>query len=101
MNWLQSTATGFLKLGTTVDYTIETYFSSGLIAGRDFEDADGGLEGTLTFAPGELSKTITVYVAPNAPVRHNSIITVGISNGVGATMPPIWLRWAEGRLSAE
>jgi chitinase len=42
--------------------------------------------GTLTFAPGEKSKTITVLVNDNPRVESNEVFAVNLSNAVGATI---------------
>lgn len=52
------------------------------LAGSDYEAASG----TLTFAPGETSKTITVNVLSDTVVEPNETFVVNLSNATGATI---------------
>ena len=51
-------------------------------AGSDYTTAGG----TLTFAPGETSKTVTVVVSGDTTFEPNETFTVGLSAPSGATL---------------
>ena len=82
----------------TVDYELGT-FSPLLWAGYDFQDDDGGTSGTITFAAGEVAKTLNVHISPNAFFNHNDRIYVELSNITGGATMPLTGGWAEGRLN--
>lgn len=68
---------------STSPVTVTYATSSGsATAGSDFV----GATGTLTFAPGETSKTITVVVLGDTATEANETFTVLLSNPVGATV---------------
>ena len=49
-------------------------------------DWSGTLSGTMTFNPGQNSKTVTVKVHPDWLDEANEVVTVTLSNPVGATI---------------
>lgn len=63
----------------TVDYATS---SSSALAGEDFLPAAG----TLTFAPGEQTKTITVNVVGDTVVEENEFFVVDLFNAQGAPL---------------
>jgi hypothetical protein len=65
---------------TTVDW--RATFSSASI-----DDFAGPLSGTLTFAPNELSKEITVLIAGDTRPEGEEAFQVTLSNAPGATLP--------------
>ena len=69
----------------SVDYQIDTG-SWNLIPGIDFYDDDGGLEGTIEFAPGERQTILDVHIDPWAPVEHRNKISVTIKNPVNGSV---------------
>jgi len=93
---LNQAATGTVS----VDYDMGT-FSPLLRPGTDFQDDDGGTSGTITFAAGEVAKTINVHIHPNAEFEHNDRIYVELSNIVGEASfaNGLPMAWAEGRLT--
>lgn len=93
---LNQAATG----AVTVDYDMGT-FSPLLRPGVDFQDDDGETSGTITFAAGEVAKTINVHIHPDAEFEHNDRIYVELSNIVGeaAFANGLPMAWAEGRLT--
>ncbi|MBS3025892.1 MAG: esterase-like activity of phytase family protein [Dolichospermum sp. DET50] len=57
-------------------------------AGTDYSAAPGNtLSGTLTFAPGQTSKTITFQTTSDTTAEANEKFTVTLTNPVGATIP--------------
>ncbi len=67
----------------TVTYTVQT--------GDNFPNATPGSDftaatGTLTFTPGQTSKTISVAIINDTEAESNENITVVLSNAVGATI---------------
>ncbi|APZ90438.1 Calx-beta domain-containing protein [Fuerstiella marisgermanici] len=75
------TRTGLLTGTTTVDYAVT---GSGATA-ADGTDFDGGLPaGTITFAPTETSKTITIDLAEDEIVEADEGFTVTLSNQADA-----------------
>jgi hypothetical protein len=67
---------------TTVDYTVA---GSG-VAAADAADFGGVLPGgTLAFAAGETSKTITLQIAGDVDIEENESFTVSLSNASGQT----------------
>ena len=64
----------------TVDYAVND--GSATTADNDYTDTSG----TLTFAPGETSKTITVDVTGYIPVESDETFTVDLSNPTNATI---------------
>ena len=93
---LNQAATG----AVSVDYALGT-FSPSLWPGEDFQDDDGGISGTVTFAEGEVAKTLNVHIHPNASFEHNDRIYVDLSNIVGGASfaNGLPMAWAEGRLT--
>ncbi len=63
----------------TVDYTT---VDGTALAGEDY----GAAQGTLTFAPGETSRTITVNIIGDDLREGNETLTVQLSNPVNATL---------------
>ncbi len=84
----------------TVDYELGT-LSQWLWPGEDFQDDDGGTSGTITFAAGEVVKTLDVHISPNAFFNHNDRIYVALSNLTGDAFLPLQGSWAEGRLNGQ
>ncbi len=75
----------------TVTRTGETFAASSAnwtVTGADAEDFAGGVlpSGTVTFAPGELSQTITLAIANDAVVEADEGFTITLSDAVGATL---------------
>ncbi len=69
----------------SVDYLIDTG-SWNLIPGPDFYDDDGGLEGTIEFAPGKRQAILDVHIDPWAPVEHRNKISVTLKNPVNGSV---------------
>lgn len=80
-----STATVTIALsaasGRAVDVTYATTAGTAA-AGTDFTAASG----TLSFAPGELSKTVTITVAPDALDEDDETLTLDLSSPSNATL---------------
>ncbi len=85
------------EANATVTMTVELTAASGRLVtidyGRDAadtaDDADAtvsGSPGTLTFNPGELTKTITCTVAADTVDEDNETVLVNLSNAVHATL---------------
>jgi Ca2+-binding RTX toxin-like protein len=75
----------------TVTRTGESFAASSAnwtVTGADAEDFAGGVlpSGTVTFAPGELSQTITLAIANDAVVEADEGFTITLSDAVGATL---------------
>ena len=83
--------------GTTdLVFTVSLTASSGQSVGVDFETQDGtamtagsdytATSGTLTFDPGETSKTVTVAATGDATFEPDEDFTLRLSNATGATI---------------
>src|SRR5205807_2288629 len=71
-----------VTLSNAADHTITVDYSTADGTAQD-ENGDGDYasqSGTLTFAPGETSQTITVLVNKDSLVENNETFTVGLSN---------------------
>ncbi len=65
----------------SVDYKIGT-FEQHIWPGTDIYDDDGGMEGTIEFAPGTRQTILDVHIDPWATVEHRDHIYVSLSNPV-------------------
>ena len=71
------TRSGDTKKAGSVSYTT---------AGAQAEDFGGALTGTVNFAPGETTKTITVWVVGDSLVEADESFTVSLTNAVGGSI---------------
>src|SRR5215208_61529 len=71
------TRSGDTKKSGSISYTTE---------GAHADDFSGSLTGTVTFAPGETTKTITIWVAGDTLVEEDEPFTVTLSNAVGGSI---------------
>jgi hypothetical protein len=80
---------------TTLTFTVTLDQPAPWSVSVDFTTADGtatagsdyaATSGTLTFAPGETSKTVTVNVTGDTTAEANETLTVSLSNAVGGTL---------------
>ena len=81
--------------GTTpATFTVTLSTESGRTVTVDYATSDGtanqpgdyqSASGTLTFSPGQTSKTVTVLVKGDAAFEANETFTLGLSNPAGAT----------------
>jgi urease beta subunit len=80
---------------TSFTFTVTLSAASGLPVSVDFATADGAAvapgdyqsqTGTLTFSPGQTTKTITVIVNGDGSIEANETFTVVLSNPVNATI---------------
>lgn len=78
------TRAGLTSAVTTVDWSV----NGGLPTPATADDFAGGTlpTGTLTFAAGETSKTITVNVAGDVEYEAEDTFTVGLTNATGASI---------------
>uniref|UniRef100_UPI002811DC4C Calx-beta domain-containing protein n=1 Tax=Phenylobacterium sp. TaxID=1871053 RepID=UPI002811DC4C len=78
------TRSGSANVTATVDWTVSGQGSNPATA----PDFQGGVlpSGTLTFAVGEASKTVTVQVAGDTVLENNEAFEVRLSNPVGAAL---------------
>jgi len=78
------TRAGLTSAVTTVDWSV----NGGLPTPATADDFAGGTlpTGTLTFAAGETSKTITVNVAGDVEYEAEETFTVGLTNAIGASI---------------
>lgn len=75
----------------TVTRTGESFAASSAnwtVTGADAEDFAGGVlpGGTVSFAPGEMSQTITLAIADDAVIEPDEGFTITLSDAVGATL---------------
>lgn len=73
------TKTGTTDLSATVEYTTAIVTA---LPGEDFNSTNG----TLSFAPGETTKSVTVQVIGDAKYEHNEQFAVNLSNATGASI---------------
>jgi hypothetical protein len=71
-----------VTLSTASSETVTVDFATGNTPGGDYLPVTG----TLTFAPGETSKTITVLVYGDIQVEGDEVFAVNLSNAIGATI---------------
>ncbi len=72
-----------LSTATTQTVTVNYATADGTAnAPTDYQTASG----TLTFAPGEISKTITVFVSGDTTIEPNETFTVNLSGAVNGTI---------------
>ncbi|MEP6924897.1 MAG: FG-GAP-like repeat-containing protein, partial [Pyrinomonadaceae bacterium] len=72
-----------LSTATTQNVTVNYATADGTAtAPSDYQTASG----TVTFAPGEISKTITVFVSGDTTVEPNETFTVNLSGAVSGTI---------------
>jgi Ca2+-binding RTX toxin-like protein/Tol biopolymer transport system component len=73
------TRTGDLFTASSANWTV---------TGADAEDFQGGVlpSGTVSFAPGEASQTVTLAIANDAVVEADEGFTITLSDSVGATL---------------
>jgi len=80
---------------TNFVFTVTLSAASGLPVTVDFATADGSAtaasdyaaqSGTLTFSPGQTTKTITVQVVADNVTETNETFTIGLSNPTNATI---------------
>ena len=69
-------------VGSTVTVAYATQDGSALLSNGDYQEASG----TLTFAPGETSKTIIVSVVADKTVEPNETFSVVLSGANGASL---------------
>jgi uncharacterized delta-60 repeat protein len=82
--------------GTTIfNFTVGLSTASSQTVTVNYATADGTANaptdyqtasGTLTFAPGEISKTVTVFVNGDTTIEPNETFTVNLSSAVNATI---------------
>ncbi|MFM9966565.1 MAG: Calx-beta domain-containing protein [Planctomycetaceae bacterium] len=78
------TRTGSASVTSSVDYTVS---GTGLPLPADATDFGGSLpSGSLTFAPGETSKTITVNISGDTSIESNEGFTVTLANANAASL---------------
>ncbi|MFM6041151.1 MAG: esterase-like activity of phytase family protein, partial [Dolichospermum sp.] len=77
------------EASTTTPVTVNYATTAGTAtAGTDYSPAPGNaLSGTLTFAPGQTSKTITFNTTSDTTAEADERFTVTLTNPVGATIP--------------
>lgn len=73
-----------VRLSAASDQTVTTQFATtnGTATASDYQSATG----TLTFAPGETSKTVTVPVNGDRLAEPNETFTLNLSNSTGAAI---------------
>ena len=79
------TATFTLSLSGAATSTVTVDYSTAdetAIAGQDYTAADG----TVSFAPGETTKTISVEISDDAQVENSETFAVNLSNATGAAI---------------
>ena len=104
--------TGAANLGALA-FTVTLDQPSGLPVGVSYATVDGGAtaptdylsaSGTLDFAPGQLSQTVSVHLVPSAPPKNNATFSLQLSAPVNATLAraaglgTILAAWAQSRL---
>ena len=73
------------RLETTVNYVVTVnYGTSNKTAG---EGDYGVTSGSLTFAPGETSKTVAIVVKGDTKVENNEQFALNLSSAVNASLP--------------
>src|SRR5207237_6472216 len=76
--------------GTSGASSVSWQVGAGASPSADGGDFSGGVlpSGTVNFAAGDTSKTITVNVVADATVEHNENFVVTLSNATGASIDP-------------